>query len=108
MKAKEKQISNSETVLEAKKDTLSNLLGQKEKLEESLKKIFCKFVPFEDRNMKMKEENVLKKLTKRYFDKYREKVQDQIYAEKVLIHFSSFIHQKNNYLTNLSIQYHKF
>lgn len=32
---------------------------------------------------------------RRYFSAYRENVQEKIYAEKVLLHFSEFVAQKN-------------
>jgi hypothetical protein len=34
-------------------------------------------------------------LTKRYFTKYRENVQERIYDDKILLHFGDFINQKN-------------
>jgi hypothetical protein len=40
-----------------------------------LKKILAKFVNFENRNIELKEKLNLEMLTRRYFEKYRERVQ---------------------------------
>ena len=48
--------------------------------------------------MKKQDEEVTAVLTKRYFQKYRKNVQEQIYGEKILNHFSGFISQKNNFI----------
>ena len=48
--------------------------------------------------MRKKDSEIIQKLTRRYFTKYRENVKEQIYGEKVLIHFSGFINQKNNFI----------
>ena len=48
--------------------------------------------------MRKKDSEIVQKLTRRYFTKYRENVKEQIYGEKVLIHFSGFINQKNNFI----------
>lgn len=83
-------------MIETKKENLGNLYTQKEKLQASLKKIFCNFIEFEDRNMRMKESDHILRLTKRYFNSYRKNVREQIYGEKILMHFSGFLNQKNN------------
>ena len=36
--------------------------------------------------------------TKRYFTRYRENVRDQLYMEKVLNHFITFLNSKNNFI----------
>ena len=71
---------------------------QKQKLEASLKKIFENFINFEDRNMRMKDKDVIENLSRRYFRKYQDNVRDQIYGEKILVHFSGFLTQKNNFI----------
>lgn len=58
-----------------------NLGNQKDKLNDSLKKIFTNFVNFQNRNMEIKSQKITETLTKRYFKKYRENVREKIYME---------------------------
>lgn len=45
--------------------------------------------------MDIKSKQTIEKLKKRYFSMYRQNVQSKIYIERILLHFSDFISQKN-------------
>ena len=98
VEARKKEISSSQTALEQREDTLMNLGSQKEKLKESLKKIFTNFVGFENRNMEIRSKKLTEVQIKRYFAKYRTNVREKVYMEMVLNHFVSFLNQKNQQL----------